>query len=314
MNDFILKAKAVMIGHAVGDALGVPVEFRTREYLKQNPITGMIGYGTHAVPAGCWSDDTSMSLCALDCMSASRIDLKNVMRNFGKWLYRNEYTATGETFDVGATCQSAIDRFSTYGLSIKECGLTDDHSNGNGSLMRIHPFVLYLIKYNSVFDVGLVHAASMLTHAHRRSQIACGLYAYVLRELLSDPSKDAVAVGLNSAKKHYGKFNSNAINSELQYFTKLFDGIDKLAEREIQSGGYVVHTLEAAIWCLLTTDSYKDCVLKAVNLGGDTDTTAAVAGGLAGALYGYDAIPENWRNTLLKREYIESLCEKAFGE
>lgn len=314
MNDFIQKAKAVMIGHAVGDALGVPVEFRTREYLKYHPITDMVGYGTHNVPKGAWSDDTSMSLCALDVISASGVDLNKVMKNFGKWLYQNAFTATDDTFDVGATCQAAIDRFMSYGLPINKCGLSDDYSNGNGSLMRIHPFVLYLIKNYSVFDLGLIHAASMLTHAHLRSKIGCGIYAYVLRELLSNPCKASVAVGLRAAKEFYEKYKINAFNSELQNFGRLFDGIDKLAETEIQSSGYVVHTLEAAIWCLLTTGNYKDCVLKAVNLGGDTDTTAAVAGGLAGALYGYDAIPEDWRNTLLKREYIEALCEKAFGE
>lgn len=315
MNEFIRKAKAVMVGHAVGDALGVPVEFCMRENLKANPISDMVGYGTHSVPKGTWSDDTSMSLCALDSFSASGIDLNKVIRNFVKWYYDSDYTATGETFDIGNTCRDAIENYAN-GSPYNECGLFDDYSNGNGSLMRIHPFVLYFVKNKAELDLDLIHSASALTHAHLRSKMACGIYSYVLRELLLNPRKTSVESGLGAAKKFYENYKAvdGVVNCELQNFNRLFDGIEKLNEDVIKSSGYVVHTLEAAIWCLLTTDSYKDCVLKAVNLGGDTDTTAAVAGGLAGALYGYDAIPENWRNGLLKREYIEELCEKALDK
>lgn len=307
MDDFLMKAKAVMIGHAVGDALGVPVEFRSREYLDEHPVTGMTGYGTYPVPAGAWSDDTSMSLCALKSLARDKnvIYFKDIMRNFRKWYDNGEFTPTGETFDCGNTCSEAI---------MLGHGLDGEYFNGNGSLMRIHPFTLFLIN-SKVNKMSLTHlqtigTASALTHAHTRSTAACFIYSVILWELLEKQNKECIADALSGVRKFIAGFRECG---ELKRFNRLFDGIEKLDRSEIMSGGYVVHTLEAAVWCLLTTDSYRECVLKAVNLGDDTDTTAAVAGALAGALYGYGAIPEEWRNTLLKREYIEDLCEKAFN-
>ena len=321
MNEFIKIAKAVMVGHAVGDALGVPVEFRTRDYLNKNPVTEMIGFGTHPVPKGAWSDDTSMSLCALESLSKGKIDFDDVMLNFGKWYYYNEYTATGETFDIGNTCSEAIHRYFKEKIPYNKCGLSDEYSNGNGSLMRIHPFTLYLIHKNKRkmddSHYKIIGQASALTHAHVRSQIACFLYSYILWEIIESQRKECIKNTWRDIRLFFSHRSADCGGdaralSELGYFSRIFDGIDKLNVTEIMSDGYVVHTLEAAIWCLLTTDSYEECVLKAVNLGDDTDTTAAVAGGLAGALYGYDAIPEEWRNSLLRRDYIEELCEKAF--
>lgn len=322
MSKFVNMAKAIIIGHAVGDALGVPVEFCTREYLNENPVTDMIGYGTYPVPKGTWSDDTSMSLCALESLSKGKIDYDDIILNFGKWYYHNEFTATGKTFDVGNTCSIAIYRYFNERLSYNKCGLLTEYSNGNGSLMRIHPFTLFLISSNHermlADHLRIIGEASALTHAHPRSKAACLIYSFILWELIEFPDK----ISVNEALRNIDSFFTHYClcwaadleeYAELKSFKRLF-GIEKLDSAAIKSDGYVVHTLEAAIWCLLTTDSFKECVLKAVNLGGDTDTTAAVAGGLAGALYGYDAIPEEWRNALLRREYIEGLCEKAFSK
>ena len=321
------KIKAVVIGHAVGDALGVPVEFMTREELKKNPVTTMIGYGTYPVPKGAWSDDTSMSLCALDALGEGKINFDKVMVNFARWYYQDLFTPTGEMFDVGNTCSIAIERYMREQVSWRECGLTDERSNGNGSLMRIHPFALYtyFLDTNVKTKIEIIELASGLTHAHPRSKMACGIYAFVLWELLDDArkfgNKETVRRGLRKARKYY------ACNPEFKHFSyKLcrpiadcdhiweVEGFHRATEEDIVSDGYVVNSLEAAIWCLYHTWTYKDCVLKAVNLGDDTDTIAAIAGGLAGAMYGYDAIPEEWRKALLKREYIEDLCEKAFSE
>ena len=135
--------KAVMLGHAVGDALGVPVEFCERDELAAKPVTDMVGYGTYPYPAGCWSDDTSMSLAELDSLASGKLDFDDIMVKFGEWYYDDEYTPTGEMFDVGNTCSYAIDNYFAYHKPVEECGLTGERSNGNGSLMRIHPFVLY---------------------------------------------------------------------------------------------------------------------------------------------------------------------------
>ena len=305
---YLDQIKAVMIGHAVGDALGVPVEFCDRDELDARPVTDMQGFGTYPYPAGCWSDDTSMSLAALDSLASGTVDFDDVMENFGKWYYEDQYTPTGEMFDVGNTCSIAIDNYFVHRKPIQECGLTGERSNGNGSLMRIHPFVLYAHAKNLSFEKWkeIVEKGSVLTHAHERSRLGCLIYSFVLLHLLSDSTKCALKNALARAECHLRE------HSELSHYARVFDeDFAKLPRKEIKSTGYVVDTLEAALWCVLTTDSYKDCVLKAVNLGDDTDTVAAVAGGLAGALYGYDAISEEWRNTLLKRDDIEKLCKKA---
>jgi len=302
------QIKAVMIGHAVGDALGVPVEFASRSELKESPVRDMCGYGTYPVPAGAWSDDTSMSIAALDAIADGNINWDRIMVAFGEWYYKDKYTPTGEMFDVGNTCSYAIDNYFAHHMSVEECGLLNEQSNGNGSLMRIHPFVLMTWFDRSLrpeFE-DIIEKASALTHAHERSKLACKIYSLILFNLLGLPRKDVIMYALDMAKCRY--FES----SEYDHFERLFDdNFDKLSTEDIKSTGYVVDTLEAAVWCVLTTDSYKECVLKAVNLGDDTDTVAAIAGGIAGALYGYDAIPKEWRDTLIKREYIEKMCARA---
>ena len=312
-NNVFEKIKTVMVGHAVGDALGVPVEFASREELKNAPVTDMEGYGTYPVPAGAWSDDTSMSLAALDALSKEEFSWDDVMINFGKWLQEGEYTPTGECFDAGKTCVMAILNYFSNKLSPNECGGASEHSNGNGSLMRIHPFVLYasLTMLNGNSEdywswMGFIKQASSLTHAHDRSVMGCTIYGYILTFLMRESSGESLKKGIEFAGKDLDYL------PEFEHYKRIFEpDFDKLPETEIKSSGYVVDTMEAAVWCLLTTDSYEKCVLKAVNLGDDTDTVAAVAGGLAGLLYGYDAIPQKWIDRLIKRDYIEDLCKKA---
>jgi ADP-ribosylglycohydrolase len=313
MEEIIKIIKAVILGHAVGDALGVPVEFEDREKLQKHPITDMQGFGTYPMPAGSWSDDTSMSLCALEAMCHENWSWDMIMNNFAFWLENGDFTPIGETFDVGRTCLEAIVRYKRDNLPAKECGCDGEWSNGNGSLMRIHPFVLYgqYALLNGTNDgywswMALIKQASALTHAHDRSVMACYIYSYVLSFLLKEPTRESLKAGLKFAGEDLDYL------PEFEHYERIFKpDVADLPESEIKSSGYVVDTLEAALWCLLTTDSYKDCILRAVNLGGDTDTVAAIAGGLAGALYGYDSIPVEWRNTLIKREYIEEMCEKA---
>ena len=303
------KIRAVMFGHAIGDALGVPVEFRSREYLDNNPVTDMIGFGTYNLPAGCWSDDTSMSLCALDILSKGTLDYNGIMENFCKWYDNGDFTPEGFLFDIGNTCSYAIYNYSHGKMHANNCGLFDIKSNGNGSLMRIHPFVLYAV-YNGINNsdfTRLIVQASSLTHAHFISTDGCIIYAYVLRELLRNPSKDSVYRALNEVSHDDIYYPPN------KYYNRLLcNDISKVNRRDIKSSGYVVDSLEAAIWCLLTTESYDECVLKAVNLGEDTDTVAAIAGGLAGALYGFDAINKTWLNTLKRKEYIDDMCKISY--
>ena len=316
------RMKSVVIGHAIGDALGVPVEFCTREELDENPVTDMMGYGSYPVPEGCWSDDTSMAICALDSLAKGKLNYNEIMQNFVRWASFDEFTPTGEMFDIGRTCLKAIRRYlDSDGTDATKSGLDGENYNGNGSLMRIHPFALFLY-YNGLAEekyIEVIHNASALTHSHERSKMACGIYTFVLWELLSKPHKSSIIKGLNRARRFYRDSEEFAIYDRMLMkrigwiYRHWEDPGDhkEVTRDEIKSSGYVVDTLEAAIWCLLTTKDYKSCVLKAVNLGDDTDTVAAVAGGLAGALYGYDAIPTEWLDTLKRRDYIERMCERA---
>lgn len=299
------KIKSVILGHAVGDALGVPVEFLSRPELDRNPVTRMRGYGTYNLPTGCWSDDTSMTLAALDSLASGRVDYDEIMVYFGRWYHEGAYTPTGVMFDVGGTCRQAILNYTRYHKKPLECGLTDAHSNGNGSLMRILPFVLYS-EFMPCQREQLIREGSMLTHAHLRSQIGCLIYSVILTHLLRCPSKASAAHGLAHAQLLLKD------EPEAVFYHRMFAPDYLYLEREqIKSSGYVVDTLEAAVWCVMTTDSYAECVLKAVNLGEDTDTVAAVAGGMAGLLYGISGIPQVWLAKLLSREWIEEMCEQA---
>ena len=305
----IEKIKAVILGHAVGDALGVPVEFCTREEVKEKPVTDMIGFGTYPYPAGTWSDDTSMSLCALETLGKEKWTWDSIMNNFVSWLGEGKFTPSGEAFDVGRTCLKSVMNYTTRRMPIDCCGGRSEHSNGNGSLMRINPFVLYAVckKLDCWEFRGMIKRGSELTHAHERSVLGCKIYGYILNFLLTEPTKESLRRGIEITSRDLDYL------PEFEHYKRIFSpDFEFLPEDQINSSGYVVDSLEAALWCLLTTNSYKECVLKAVNLGGDTDTIAAIAGGLAGALYGLDSIPEKWLNTLIKRDYIENLCEQAY--
>lgn len=302
--------RAVVWGHAVGDALGVPVEFMARDELDASPVSGMTGYGTYPMPAGCFSDDTSMALAALDSLSSGKIDYTDVMERFADWYYEDAYTPTGELFDVGNTCARAIENYKERGIPLWDCAPRGERDNGNGALMRIDPFVLFASakEMSSNEMISTVQNATHLTHGHRRARMASLIYAFVLRELLKTPTKDAVDTALTRVRHRIEE------SEEYPHFEHVFSpDFAKTPRDAIRSGGYVVDTLTAALWCLLTTDSYEDCVLRAVNLGDDTDTTAAVAGSLAGALYGERAIPAAWVDAMQNKELINTLCT-AFAQ
>ena len=301
--------KNMLLGLATGDALGVPVEFDSRRSLKKDPVTGMRSFGSWGQPAGTWSDDTSLTIAAMESISRrGKIDYQDIMENFWRWYEYDEFTANGARFDVGNTTRSAIVRFSRRILPPNKCGATEENSNGNGSLMRILPATLYL--YGTRGKIGgdelkIIQEFSALTHGHIISQTACGIYSLIAAQILNGKNiSEAFSIGMNDAKNFYG--NDKAFKN----FSRLCDeNFAALPEDEISASGYVVDTLEAALWCLLNTDNYKSLALKAVNLGEDTDTVGAVAGGLAGILYGVESIPAEWLNILKRRDYLEKICE-----
>lgn len=292
-------------GLAVADALGVPVEFTDRVMLKQNPVTGMRGYGTYNKPKGTWSDDTSMALCLADSLSAGVVDDADIMQRFCRWRFDGEYTPHGVAFDIGGATERALNRFRA-GAPPLQCGGTEERDNGNGALMRILPAV-YIVRNLPIAEcMQTVHTLTALTHAHPRALIASGIYVRVCVSLLHGQSaQEAVFAALAECSAYY---QPGLYAGEWKHYKRLMDGIAVLPEGEIRSSGYAVDTLEAAIWCLLNTNSYSSCVLRAVNLGADTDTVGAVAGGMAGIIYGYETIPSEWLQALQRRDLIEAVC------
>lgn len=285
-----MKSYDGIMGLVVGDALGVPVEFRMRDTFT---VSDMTGFGTHNQPAGTWSDDSSMTLATVESIARTgKIDPADMMNNFSRWLYEAEFTAHGSVFDVGGATRRAVDRYRT-GTSPEKCGGTSVRDNGNGSLMRILPLAFTRCSKQQIV------AVSALTHAHPISTEACVLYISVAKALLDHVPVDA-AVHLAAEQ------------SGLAEFSRLRE-LKNLTRDEIKSSGYVVATLEAALWCLHHTKSYRECVLLAVNLGEDTDTVAAVAGGLAGILYGCGGergIPDEWISQIARKDWIKELCEE----
>ena len=293
---------SLLLGLATGDALGVPVEFLPRGSFH---IKGMRGYGTHHQPPGTWSDDTSLALCLADSLSRG-FDPADIARNFVKWRDEGAFAAHGKVFDIGISTERAI-RNLKAGTAPEKSGCSGASENGNGSLMRIAPLVFYIAGKPQSARFNITKTVSAITHAHAWSVAACFIYMEYLRKLLRGQDKNAAYTELQNDFRD----GSPHIDGEtLSKFARVLrDDIRSLPESAIRSGGFVIDTLEAALWCFLTTDNYRDAVLKAVNLGDDTDTTAAVAGGLAGLYYGSDAIPSEWRESLAARADICRLAE-----
>jgi ADP-ribosyl-[dinitrogen reductase] hydrolase len=289
-------------GAVVGDALGVPVEFNSRAEVRSNPVTGMRGYGTHHQPPGTWSDDSSLLLCTTESLVHRQFDIEDIGQRFIAWFNDGLWAAHGDVFDVGLTTTDALMRIAN-GTPAQEAGGQDEHTNGNGSLMRILPVALRFAKGPIAELLDRSSRASAITHAHPRSQLACCFYALVVRQLLSgaEPKQAVQEVGASFGSHFPG-------NPELRHFRHLIDeDLSTKPDERIVSSGYVIDTLTASLWCLLTTTNFKECVLKAVNLGGDTDTTGCVAGGLAGVTYGAESIPGEWIEQLPRERDIGHL-------
>ena len=306
--DYTDQIKSILFGVAVGDALGVPVEFKSRQTFSKSPVKDMIGYGTHNLPAGTWSDDSSLTFCLADALT-NGFDLNIIGQNFVKWCYNNYWTPRGNVFDIGIATRQSIDRLAK-GERPDLAGGFDVSSNGNGSLMRISPLLFYLLDKSINERYELTKQVSSITHGHIRSVISCFYYLEFALQLLNGNDKFEIYKNLQTEITTY-LISLSISSTEIKLFDRLLkQNIYELKEENIFSSGYVLHTLEASIWCLLTTESYKDAVLKAVNLGEDTDTTGAVTGGLAGLLYGLDYIPKKWLKQIARYDDIDNLAER----
>lgn len=298
------KLKAGIIGHLVGDALGVPVEFKSRKELKKDPVTDMRGYGTYNQAPGTWSDDSSLTLCLLESL-LDGYDLNDQAEKFISWLDEAYWTAGGETFDVGNTTRVSIANL-RQGMEATAAGAGGEKDNGNGSLMRILPLAFYLINVEPAEKFKKTEEVSSLTHSHLRSILGCYIYLDFAQRLIMEADLEQA---YEQSIKHINNFiGQDNFSSELKYYSRILSGnIKDSAETEIKSTGYVVDTLEAVFWVLLNSNSYQESVLKAVNLGEDTDTVAAITGGLAGLYYGFNSIPKKWVKQLARLDDVLEL-------
>lgn len=286
------KVYAGIMGLVVGDALGVPFEFKKRDTFK---ATDMTGYGTYNQPPGTWSDDSSMTIATLKALTCGWVYLVPIMRNFTDWLYAGKFTPWGVTFDVGNTTRAAIARYDEGRASLHDCGGRGRMDNGNGALMRILPMAFL----PSLFEQD-IDGVSGLTHNHEISKAGCRYYVEIARRIMKGESLSEIVESMEWAGE-YERLQ------RLSYRTIHHT----LTRDEVKSTGYVVDTLEAALWCLLHSLDYREAVLMAVNLGGDTDTIAAVTGGLAGLMYGVGGdkgVPMEWIKQIPRRAWIKRLC------
>ena len=292
-----------VLGLVVGDAVGVPAEFKSRRQLDQAPVTDMTGFGTHRQPPGTWSDDSSLALATAESLLGG-YDPRDMMRRFHAWLTSGYMTPHGAVFDVGVATQAAISRYA-QGEPPEAWGGRGERDNGNGSLMRVAPLACAVHRLAVETIVARSVEVSALTHAHPRSTLCCAYLSLLLRGLLAGQDlRDAARAASADVRPYVPAAEAPAL-------ARVLDGSALAAPREAVAGsGYVVHCLEASLWAAARGHDYREAVLLAVNLGDDTDTTAAVTGAICGAMYGTRGLPERWLAQLVRGDMVRSLAEQ----
>ena len=287
------RCVGALLGLATGDAMGTTLEFKDRD--TYDHIEDMIGGGAFRLKPGQWTDDTSQALALAESLIHNpELDALDLMNRFSDWRNNGAYSCTGTCFDIGNATRAALDRFEMTGNPI--AGSTDPFDAGNGSLMRLAP--VSICHWNNVEQCAEVaRRQSIVTHGATEAVQACILFSEYLHQAINGASKEAL-IGSKT------KFEDSS-----QYFTSIVRGDwrDK-SRNQIKSGGYVLHSLEAALWCVWNAHSFSEAVLLAANLGHDADTTAAITGQLAGALYGAGSIPPHWLQKLYWADRIEQLA------
>ena len=283
-----------LLGLAAGDAVGTTVEFKPRGSFE--PVTDMVGGGPFSLEPGQWTDDTSMALClAASLIETGEFSPDDQMRRYCRWQDEGYMSSNGTCFDIGGTVSQALARYRQTGNPYS--GSTSVWSAGNGCIMRLAPVPMYFWSDREK-AVGYSNLSARTTHGAAECVQACRLFGWQLFKALSGLSKENVLFDNQQLTDLPEKVSEIALGSYR----------NKTAE-EIYGTGYVVQSLEAALWCFHTTESFEDAILTAVNLGDDADTTAAVCGQIAGAYYGVEGIPAFWRDRLAMSEEIREMAE-----
>ncbi len=292
------RFRGALLGLACGDALGTSVEFCARGTF--SPVDDMVGGGTFGLRPGEWTDDTSMALClARSLVETGGFDPRDQMQRYVRWWREGYLASNGRCFDIGIATEAALARFERS--ADPWSGSTDPKVAGNGSLMRLAPVPMFFAP-DAERAIRYSAESSRTTHGSVEAIDACRLFAAILVRALAGADRDTVlAAGRELPASERPLAPSIAAIARGDYQAK--------PEDEIAGSGYVVKSLEAALWSFATTTSYRAAVLRAANLGDDADTTAAICGQIAGAFYGEAAIPEDWRAKLAMRELIEETAD-----
>ena len=287
------RARGCLLGLATGDAVGTTLEFALRGEFE--PIGDMVGGGPFGLEPGQWTDDTSMALCLAASLLEMGFDPRDQMERYVRWSTEGYMSSTGNCFDIGGTVSGALYRYAQSGDPMS--GSSHPRSAGNGSIMRLAPVVLFAYPDGQAID-KLSAESSRTTHAADEAVAACRVLGAIISCALGGATKDDVlcaAEGLGTLPERISDIANGAYRDK-----KLSD---------IAGTGYVVQSLEAALWCFNKTDSFRAAVLAAANLGDDADTTAAVCGQVAGAFYGEGGIPPDWLARLYMRDGIAEMAE-----
>jgi ADP-ribosyl-[dinitrogen reductase] hydrolase len=303
--ELIERYRGSLLGLAVGDALGAPLEFKRPGSF--TPIDDMIGGGTHDVMPGQWTDDTSMALCLADSLIEQKgFDPVNQLHKYVRWFREGYLSSIDECFDIGNTTLAALRKFEE--TQEPYCGPTDPRSAGNGSIMRLAPVPLFYAK-RPLDAIEKSGESSRTTHQATTAIDACRYLGALIVGAVNGVSREELLSERYSPIPGY--WEENPLVEEIDAIAR---GSFKYRQPpEIQGSGYVVESLEAALWAFYNSVSFRDGCLLAVNLGMDADTTGAVYGQLAGAFYGEREIPESWRSQLVRSLLIESMADQLFA-
>jgi ADP-ribosyl-[dinitrogen reductase] hydrolase len=296
------RYRGCLLGLACGDALGTTLEFTPPDEVQ--PVTDIIGGGPFSLPAGAWTDDTSMALCLAESLIESKgFDAKDQMARYCRWWKNGYWSSTGRCFDIGITTRQALASFLLSGNAV--AGSTDPNSAGNGSLMRLAPVPLFFAA-DPARAIEMAADSSRTTHGTAECVDACRYFAALLVGAVQGRSKDELLADHFDPAPEKDSWTRQPLAPKV---AAIAAGSFKHKEPPaIRGGGYVVDCLEAALWAFARGEDFADVVRRAVNLGDDADTTGAVAGQLAGAYYGVEAIPQRWLVVLAMKKEIEELA------
>jgi ADP-ribosyl-[dinitrogen reductase] hydrolase len=299
----------LLIGFAVGDALGVPFEFLEADEINFKYSDEMVGEGTYNQPAGTFSDDTSMLCCTVEALINDN-SLKGIADNFLKWKNENYWTARGEVFDCGNTIQVALKAYEKTG-DLTGLSTNNQYSCGNGSLMRILPLLPYTIKLNQDEKFELIKQVSAITHGHIRTAIACFIYLEFAEIVYMDRTVSKRIIFSRLLQKVVPFLMAKQeLKEEMVHFEKILDGPNSIPVQEFSNSGYVIDSLHLCLHCFMKYNRYEMCVWYAISFGGDTDTNAALTGALCTLMGGKREIPERWLSKLAKKDELFDLAER----